>query len=404
MRSALKVTSILILLAVVALIGWLVVQKVQSKGGQDARPRGVAAIPVETSPIQHGPIRDIRSWTGTLEPRAKFVVAPKIAGRLKTLSVDIGDPVTRNDTVAILDSAELAQQIVQAKAEQLVADATVEEVEKALAAAKREFDRVKMLHEQGVASDSDLDLALSPYESQQGKLKVAQAQVVLKSAAVTATEIREKYATVTASWEGEPKVWIVGEKFADEGDMLAANAPIISVLDIHTVVAVINVTDRDYTRLAQGQVATLTSDACTDKEFPGSIKRLAPMFRETSRQARVEVEAANPQSLLKPGMFVKVTIELGRSEDAVIVPLSAIARRDEKQGVFIVDEAAKKAKFVQVTVGITEGEKVQILSPAIKGRVVTLGQHLLEDGSPIRVADLAPVKKGDDKPAKQEGP
>jgi multidrug efflux pump subunit AcrA (membrane-fusion protein) len=95
------------------------------------------------------------------------------------------------------------------------------------------------------------------------------------------------------------------------------------------------------------------------------------------------LEAPNPEYLLKPGMFVRVQVEFARREDATLVPLTALVRRNGKEGVFIVDIGNLKARFVPVTTGIINGELAEITEPQISGLVVTMGNHLLEDGSDI---------------------
>jgi multidrug efflux pump subunit AcrA (membrane-fusion protein) len=97
----------------------------------------------------------------------------------------------------------------------------------------------------------------------------------------------------------------------------------------------------------------------------------------------VEIEIPNPDESLAPGMFVRARIQFAEHPDAVTVPLGAVAKRNDRQGVFLVDTATMKVNFVPVTVGIIEGNVAEILDPKLEGSVVTLGQHLLEDGAAI---------------------
>ena len=129
----------------------------------------------------------------------------------------------------------------------------------------------------------------------------------------------------------------------------------------------------------------MTTDAFPGREFAGRIVRIAPLLKETSRQARVEIEIPNSNEDLKPGMFVRVQIQFARQDDAVVVPVAALARREGRQGVFIVDRGNMKADFVPVTLGITEGEIAEVTHPPLSGEVVTMGHHLLEDGGAVRL-------------------
>ncbi len=123
-----------------------------------------------------------------------------------------------------------------------------------------------------------------------------------------------------------------------------------------------------------------------DKIFTGNVVRIAPLLKESSRQARVEIEIPNPGQLLKPGMFVRAQIEFARHDNATLVPYAALVKREGKEGVFIADLNNLKALFTPVKTGIIHGELVEVIEPEISGFVVTLGNHLLEDGSDITVS------------------
>jgi len=97
----------------------------------------------------------------------------------------------------------------------------------------------------------------------------------------------------------------------------------------------------------------------------------------------VEVEIRNSEGLLKPGMFVRAQIEFARHEDVTIIPTASLVSRNERQGVFIADMDALKVRFVPVTAGVINGEDTEIIEPKLSGMVVTMGHHLLEDGSAI---------------------
>jgi len=100
----------------------------------------------------------------------------------------------------------------------------------------------------------------------------------------------------------------------------------------------------------------------------------------------VEVAVANADLRLKPGMFARLEIEFGRSENAVVVPRSAYVRYRGERGVFQVDAKGSTARFVPVHAGIINGPWVQVIDPGMSGSVVTLGHHLLSDGAKVVVS------------------
>jgi RND family efflux transporter MFP subunit len=377
---------VLILLILAGFLGWRIYQTISAKEKRPI-PQQVGAVAVEVAEVKKTTIRDVGVFTGTLLPESQFIAAPKIAGRLEKIFVDIGDRVKHGQLIALLDDAEYVQQVEQARAELEVAAANVEETRSALNLAQREFDRAKALRAKDVVSVSELDVAESQYKSQQAKQKVALAQVAQKEALLKAAKVRLSYTRIEASWQDGDEPRVVGERFVDEGAMLKANDPLVSILDIRSLTAVFHVIERDYARVTKGQMAVVTTDAFPDKTFTGTIARVAPLLKEAARQAKVEIDIPNPGLLLKPGMFVRVQIEFVKHEDATVVPMTSLTKRNHQQGVFLANFQTKKAHFVPVTLGIVSGDWAEVIMPPLSGSVVTVGQQLLEDGSAITLTE-----------------
>ena len=391
-----KFFTIVIAIAGIGFLSWQIYEKTSgSKEGFGSR-RGNPAVAVETAPIQKESIKDVGRFTGSLSPQSEFMVAPKIAGRLEKILVDIGDVVTADQLVAVLDDEEYQQQVYQAVAELEVARANLVEVKITSENAKREYERTVALRQKKIASESQLDAAESEYKTQQAKLQVANAQVSQKQAALNMAKVRLSYTRIRVPPNHASQQRVVGERFVDEGSMLAPNTPIVSILDIGTLIGVINVIERDYPKIKPGLPAVINTDAFPGQTFSGKVIRIAPLLMEKAREARVEIEIPNQRMLLKPGMFVRVQMEFELHENATVIPQSAVVKRDGSQGVFVVDRQEKKARFIPVTLGIVSEARAEILKPELSGEVVTLGQHLLEDGANIILpneiskADLQP--------------
>jgi RND family efflux transporter MFP subunit len=391
-----KFFTIVIAIAGIGFLGWQIYEKASgSKEGFGSR-RGNPAVAVETAPIQKASIKDVGRFSGSLSPQSEFMVAPKIAGRLEKIMVDIGDVVTADQLVAVLDDEEYQQQVYQAVAELEVARANLVEVKITSENAKREYERTVALREKKIASESQLDAAESEYKTQQAKLQVANAQVSQKQAALNMAKVRLSYTRIRVPPNHASQQRVVGERFVDEGSMLAPNTPIVSILDIGTLIGVINVIERDYPKIKPGLPAVINTDAFPGQTFSGKVIRIAPLLMEKAREARVEIEIPNQRMLLKPGMFVRVQMEFELHENATVIPQSAVVKRDGSQGVFVVDRQEKKVRFIPVTLGIVNEARAEILKPELSGEVVTLGQHLLEDGANIILpnemskADLQP--------------
>lgn len=377
-------------LLVLAYLGWQIVARIV-EGESGGGPQG-AAVAVEIAAVEQGGIRDIGSFSGTLIPKSYFTIVPKISGRIKELYVDIGDRLARGRLVAVLEDEEYQQQVIQAEADLGVAKANRQEAESTRELAEREYERAKALHARGILSDSELDAAASAFGTRDARYKVALAQVANQEAALETARVRLSYTRISATWEAEDEVRYVGERFVNPGAMVSSNTPILSVIDLEPITAVIHVTEKDYFRIEPEQTVALVSGAFPAREFQGRVARIAPLLKETSREARIEVEIENPDGVLKPGMFVNARIEFTARAEATIVPYSAIATRGGLQGIFMADLEAKTAAFLPVTLGIVEGERAEIVEPAgLSGFVVTLGHHLLEDGTSLILPDDAPA-------------
>ncbi len=402
-----RLLALLVVVAMVGALSWQLWQrwhetKPQVGGGR----RAAGPAPVEVVPIVHGPIVLRRQLSGTLEAHTRVTIAPKVAGRIERLSVDLADLVQRGQVVAELDHDEFRQAVVQAEAELAVTQANLAQAQAAQEIADREFERSKTLHERGVASAAQFDTAQAQQLNSKAAVAVAQAQVARATAALEAARIRLGYTTITAAWsEGDPQR-LVAERLVEEGDTVSANTPLLVIVGLDPMRAVVFVTERDYGRLEVGQRASISTDAFPRETFAGTVARVAPVFTESSRQARVELEIPNAQGRLKPGMFVRAQVILAAADDAVIVPQEALVQRDGKDVVFVVNPDGEKptVRMTPVQTGLTDEGKVQLVNANLTGQVVVLGQQLLQDGTEVKLVDpLSNAGMTNGKPAGKSG-
>ncbi len=383
-RSKIFILMVL-LIGAAAGLGLVIFNQFLDRAGSSKSGKASRAVPVEVAQIQRGPIASQRTFSGELEALAEFVVAPKVSGRVERVIVDIADTVKRGQVVAELDNDEYVQAVAQAEADLLVARANLSEAKSALEIAKREFKRSESLLERGIVSGSDFDVASQNQLAKQAQLEVAAAQVTKAESSLKTANIRLGYTKVTAGWTGGDENRIVAERYVDDGQTVAANEPLLSIVELHPIVGVVFVNERDYAHLKPGQLVSLTTDAYPGEQYTGRIDRIAPVFRKSTRQARIEMTIDNPQHRLKPGLFIRATVVLARVPEATIVPEQALTLRDDRSGVFIVSEDGRSVAWHEVKVGIREGNRVQVEGEGLSGLVVTLGQQLVNDGTPITV-------------------
>ncbi len=350
-----------------------------TQGSDQGSPgAGRPPVAVEIAEVRYGPIQDVREFSGSVHAQYQYVVAPKVSGRILEIHKRLGDRVERGDILARIDDAEYQQAEREAKANLKIAQASLAEAQSQLALSTQELERVQSLSAKGIASQAELDAASTNHEAQQSRLQLSMAQVEQREAALRAAEIRLGHTVLRASEPG-----FVGQRHVDEGSLLSPNVPVMTIVGIETVIVRASVVEREYGRIHVGQPATVEVDALPGQRYPGSVMRIAPMLQETSRTAQIEILVENASLALKPGMFARLRVVLDERERAQLVPAQALVRREAGAGLFLVDREQRTARFVPVEPGIRTAQAVEIFSPGIEDPVVTLGQHLLSDGSPV---------------------
>lgn len=355
-------------------VALLVVKGNEGSSGRSGRP----PVAVEVDSVRYEPIQETRQLTGSIHPLYQYIVAPKISGRVLRISKRIGDWVRPGEIIAKIDDGEYQQMVLESDANLRISLANLAETESQLELARQELDRVRSLQEKRIASVAELETATTKFDALQSRMELAKAQVEQREAALKTARIRLSYTTLAATEPG-----FIGERFVDEGSMLAPNSPVVSVIGIDTVIVRTTVIERVYGLIQVGQPAGIEVDAFPGRTFQGRVSRLAPMLQEASRVAQMEVEVANESRLLKPGMFCKVTVLLAEKDSAQVVPTRAVVTRNGADGVFVVKGGEAAVRYVPVELGISTPERTEIISPKIEGAVVSLGQHLLEDGSAV---------------------
>jgi len=385
MNNAVRIGGLIVLAAAIGIGVWLS----RDDNATADEPREAGRVAVEVAPVTSGDIRDVRELTGNLEAQNAFTVAASISGRIERIHADIGDRVERGSVLVEIDDDEARQAVAEAEAALAVARAERDQAISDAELAQREFERTRTLAERDLASQSELDAARAEAAAERSRVAVTEARVSEREAALAGARVRLSYTEVRASWPPGDGEYVVGARMVSRGDTVGANDALLALLSIDPLQAVVFAAERDYAALERGQAATVVADALPGREFAGEIARLAPRFDPASRQARVEIRLPNAARALNPGMFARVYIEVGRAQDATLVPVEAVTRHDGERGVYrVVDgEDGARARFVPVTTGIEGNDHVEIVAPDLAGRVVTLGLQLLEDDSPILIAD-----------------
>lgn len=382
---------ILIILMVIVVLRFAI-QKPKAQTHSGGSGRMMQAVPVELAPVKTLDITERSVFSGNIEAKSSYKVAPKISGQLQKLHVNIGTRVRKGDLIAELDDRILQQEYQKAQANVEMARATAHQTEVSLDYARTELDRKRELFERNFLSQSEFDIASNQFANAQAQDNIAKASLNSALAVSNSAELQLSFTKIMAEWSDDAQYRIIGERYAEEGDQLGAGNPIVSLMDIERIIAVVEVVEQDYARIKIGQEAQISIDSYPNRKFVGKVLRIAPMLQEASRQARVEIEVPNPNAVLKPGMFARVNINFQTKKAVAAVEERAICKFQGKEGVFLVNPEDETVSFVEVQKGITGEGYVEIISPEISGDVVTLGQDMLDPGRKITIAGTEQVR------------
>jgi len=337
----------------------------------------VAAVDVVR--VVRRPIAERIELVGSLEPVTAVEIRSRLSGYLESVPFDVGDRVEEGQTVIELDDASTRELVSRATAAEQVAAAQVKAQVAREGQALREVERLRELAESGVSTSQQIEeaesaLLVSKAETELERARLAQAKADLERTRLALDELQIS----------TPISGYVAERSADVGDLARAEDILMRIVDLSSIRTVVNVVERDYAKIKLGETATVTVDGIPNRRFTGRIVRQAPVLDPTTRTAKVMIEIANEDALLKPGMHGRVVITVSRLAEAFAVPASAIHGPAGGQFLYTVDEASKVAMKQSVSVGFRDGELIQVLTGLnANSLVVTLGGRLIKDGAAV---------------------
>ena len=384
-RNAALVLAIVASISLVACGGGETDAEAGAQGGAAKKggPGGAFGQPpmtVELAKVGRASLQEYVEVVGSLIGAQTVDVVPRAQGRLQTIGVRIGDPVTRGQVLAKVEDQELREQLRQADASFEVARATIRQREADLSFARTNLDRNKSLFDRQLLPRQSLDDAEARFQASQAQLDLAQAQ--LQQASSRRDELRINLGNTTVN---SPVTGFVAKRLVDPGAYVTQNVTLLSVVDISTVRLVVNLVERDLRKVSVGASAAVTVDAYPGETFTGRVARVAPVLDPSTRTAEMEVEIPNGPGRLKPGMYARVRMTSARKANALVVPKAAVVDVQGRKGVYMVQK--NQAVFRAVTVGLEEPNRIEVTDGLSEGdAVVTTGASALRDGAQVQVA------------------
>jgi HlyD family secretion protein len=347
----------------------------------EAAPESTAAAaPVVDVPVVKASVGTIESAleiSGTLTPRTRVAVKPKLPGTLEQVLVDIGDAVKEGQTIATLDRREIDAQVDASIAAVGVAKAGLDTAEANLANAVLEHERAKNLFDKGALPRQRLEGADTAHRAAVAQRELANANLAQANAALRRAREVQKNATITS-----PVTGFVVERNYDAG-AIPGDLPVVVVADLRQLKLEAGVSELEAGRLRVGMKAVVAVQAKPGETFTGQLVAIAPEVDERNRHFQIELRVPNDGRSLLSGMYATARIIEANKAGAILLPKDAVATKDGKRVVQKVQ--GDTLTTVEVVEGLADGSKVQIVSGVAAGDLVLAdARRQLAAGAKVR--------------------
>jgi RND family efflux transporter MFP subunit len=365
---------------------------------------------VEVVQARTGALPLTERLTGTVRAAGEVGIFAEVSAPIAEVYVDNGDDVRKGDPLVRLRPPGAQSQLQQARSSLNSARAEVEQARATLREAEAQLTRIQLLAERGLVSRVDLDTQRTRAETARAALARAEAQVGLAQATVAErAEVRDQ-TIVRAPISGR-----VGQRNAEVGMRVDLQTPLFVIGSLDRMRVEVPVTQEILAGIRVGQPVEIRPGGRSGTPIAAQVSRISPFLQEASLSAEVEIDVPNESGRLVPGMFVTVDIAYGESEQATIVPASAVhthtttgergvyvssvtpeavtaSTADEEGGGLSPDTVRLSFRPVEI---VAEGAQTTGIAGVRPGEwVVVVGQHLLSaqsgDGDPqarIRVIE-----------------
>ncbi len=357
---------------------------------------------VKTVPVEQTPFGETVTANGTLAAFDQSTASAKVAGRLSSISVDLGSVVRRGQLVAQVEQSDYRLRVQQAEAGLAQARArvglspdgkddsvsaeqtgTVRQARAILDEAKVSRERSASLVQQGIVARSEFDtvdaaykVAVSRYQDAIEEIRNRQALVAQRRSELSLARQQLADTAVYAPIDG-----IVQEKRASVGEYLASGAPVVDIVRMNPLRLRAEVPERDSGMVRFGQNVRVSVEG-DGKIYLGQIRRLSPVITQQNRMLMVEADVQNDGSL-RPGSFAKAEIVTNDAKMAVTVPNNAIVTFAGIEKVIVVQNG--KALEKPITTGRKSGDWTEILAGVNVGDQVIVDPGNLQSGMAVEV-------------------
>ena len=405
---------------------WLLCAACSSEKPPEPPTVSVQAAPVEKTAIQH-----VVEAQAILFPLQQAAIVPKISAPVQKFLVKRGSPVKQGQVLAVLENRDLsaaaqdtegAYKQAQAVYETTTAanlpeeirkaEADAQQAQQALDAQEKVFQSRQQLFEQGALPRKELDqsrvdITQARNQSDIAKQHLEKLMAIGKEQELKAAEgqrdsaagkYRGAQAQLSYSEIRSPINGVITDRPLYPGEMAAAGTPLLTVMDISSVIAKAHIPQDDAAALKVGDKGSITVPGITEP-INGKVTVVSPALDPNSTTVEVWLEIKNPKHELKPGTSVHLSMTAQTVKDALVVPASSILTAPDGTTTVMLAGSDGMAHQKGVKLGIRNGDDVQIIEGVNVGeKVISNGAYGLPDKTKIKIeAAEAPAEEA--KPA-----
>ena len=311
---------------------------------------------VVVAPAKKQRLAGIISATGKVEANADKIahVSPRISGKIVSVKSSLGDSVAAGQVLVTLDSVELGEALSR-----------YHQSKTKFTLAQSNMDRIKVLVDKKIAARKEILQAETDYKTAQTELHTDEERLSLFG--VSVADLKDDHHKKPLLPVRSPIGGIITEKHAIVGELSDPSKSLYTVADLSSVWVLVDVHEKDLSKVRRGQAATVIVGAFPDQKFRGRITYLADLVDEATRTVKARVEVGNPGRKLKPEMFATVELAIAADSPTVLaVPEEAVQELDGKKLIFV---AEKETEFEPRTVelGRASGGMVEVVSGLKEG-------------------------------------
>jgi len=299
-------------------------------------------------------IKDKITLPGIVQPWVALQVVAEVGGKIIDKRVTEGITVNQGDLLAVIDKRDY----------QNLYDSALASYDTAVI----KKNRLKALSGNQFVTQSRLDDAV--------------AQVKTTRAALANARLNLSRCMIRSPIKG-----IVNKVSIEKGQFMGTADPVVSILQIDKVKVEVGIPESDVDAVRTLSTFNMTIDALADKSCQGSLYYLSKTTGDLARLYTLQIAVENPEHRILPGMFARVHIVKKSVDQGLAVPMYTLISNGNQTGVFV--EQAGTARYREVETGIQEGWDIEITRGIAPGEhVVVVGHRIIEDGEPIKVAQM----------------